>query len=120
MDRDERAYLSDVVQACTAIEDAVGEVDFETYSTSRLIRSSVEREFTIIGEALNALSKIAPATFARISHGKRIIAFRNRLTHAYPTIDNTVVWATALRDARELQAECVSLLGESQDEGGEV
>ena len=49
MPRDIRAYLSDIVDACRAIEAAVSGLDFAGYAASRLVRSSVEREFIIIG-----------------------------------------------------------------------
>jgi len=35
----------------------VAEINFDDYCSSRLIRSAVEREFTIIGEALKQLSQ---------------------------------------------------------------
>ena len=74
------------------------------------MRSAVEREFIIIGEALVALSRRSPAEFAAIGHARRIIDFRNQLTHEYPTIDDTIVWAIADRDVPVLQRECQMLL----------
>jgi uncharacterized protein with HEPN domain len=53
MKRDPRAFLSDVIEAGQAIQQAVAGINLDDYRNSRLIRSSVEREFTIIGEALN-------------------------------------------------------------------
>ena len=52
MTRDPRAYLADVIEAGIAIQDAVATISFDDYCSSRLIRSAVEREFMIIGEAL--------------------------------------------------------------------
>ena len=59
MPRDARAYLSDVIEACEAIASAVDGMTFEDYSKTRLVRSAVEREFTIVGEALQALKSIS-------------------------------------------------------------
>jgi uncharacterized protein with HEPN domain len=53
MKRDPRAFLSDVIEAGHAIQQAVDDINLDDYCNSRLIRSSVEREFTIIGEALS-------------------------------------------------------------------
>jgi uncharacterized protein with HEPN domain len=39
-----------------------------------------------------------------------IVDFRNQLTHEYPTIDDTIVWAIADRDVPVLQRECQVLL----------
>ncbi len=49
MKRDPRAFLSDVIEAGHAIQTAVDGISLDDDSKSRLIRSSVEREFTIIG-----------------------------------------------------------------------
>ena len=82
------------------------------------MRSAVEREFIIIGEALVALSRRAPRLFGSIAHARRIIDFRNQLTHEYPTIDDTIVWAIADRDVPILCAECQALL-DCVDGGGD-
>lgn len=111
MPRDPRAYLEDIVGACQAISAATHGMDLPAYLASRLVRSAVEREFIIIGEALAALSRRSPAEFAAIGHARRIIDFRNQLTHEYPTIDDAIVWAIADRDVPVLERECRELLG---------
>lgn len=110
MPRDPRAYLEDIVEACQAISAATQGLDLPAYLANRLVRSAVEREFIIIGEALVALSRRAPSAFAAIGHARRIIDFRNQLTHEYPTIDDTIVWAIADRDVPVLRRECQVLL----------
>ena len=110
MPRDERAYLADVIKSCTAIEAAVTGLDVASYSASRLVRSSVEREFIIIGEAIAALSRVAPAMFGAIVHARRIIDFRNQLTHQYPTVDDALVWAIVEKDVPLLKDTCLRLL----------
>jgi uncharacterized protein with HEPN domain len=69
MKRDPRAFLSDVIEAGHAIQQAVAGINLDDYRNSRLIRSSVEREFIIIGEALNNLSRVEPEWFSRIERG---------------------------------------------------
>ena len=58
MQRDERAYLNDIVEACAAIESALSGLDLAAYRADRLVRSAVEREFIIVGEAVAALSRL--------------------------------------------------------------
>ncbi len=106
MPRDARAYLSDVIEACEAIKAAVEGRTLEEYSTTPLVRSAVEREFTIIGEALLALSHSSEEIFSLISQARRIIDFRNQPTHQYPTVDDSIVWAIVERDVEVLRREC--------------
>jgi uncharacterized protein with HEPN domain len=117
MQRDERAYLNDIVEACVAIEAALSGVDLGAYRADRLIRSAVEREFIIIGEAVAALSRLSPETFVRITHARRIVDFRNQLTHEYPTVDDAVVWLIAAHDVPVLNGECADLLGKAGEAG---
>jgi uncharacterized protein with HEPN domain len=117
MQRDERAYLNDIVEACTAIQTAVTGLDLAAYRADRLVRSSVEREFITVGEAVAALSRVSPQVFAQITRARRIVDFRNQLTHEYPSVDDAVVWLIAEHDIPVLQAECAALLASGRGEG---
>lgn len=88
MRRNPRAFLFDIVEAADAILEAVTGLTLEQYRGSRLIRSSVEREFIIIGEALSSLSRLNNELFSQIQHAAQIISFRNKLTHEYTSIDH--------------------------------
>ena len=110
MPRDARAYLADAIEACDAIVAAVEELDFQTYQGTRLVRSSVEREFILIGEALLVLSRVSEDIFASITQSRRIVDFRNQLTHQYPTVDDAIVWAIIEHDVPVLRRECTGIL----------
>jgi len=110
MPRDPRAYLADIMAACGAIQEATAPLNLELYQKNRLVRSSVEREFITIGEALSALSRADAELFSRITHARRIVDFRNQLTHAYPSIDDALVWAIVSRDVEPLRSACEALL----------
>ncbi len=111
MPRDARAFLSDILDSCDAISVAVQGLDLAAYEGNRLVRSSVEREFIIIGEAVSALARLAPDMFDSITRARRIVDFRNQLTHEYPTVDDALVWAIAERDVPVLRRECTTLIG---------
>jgi len=66
MRRDPRAFLLDVMDAADAIMEAIDGISLDDYGSSRLIRSAVEREFIIIGEALTNLSRLDQALFSQI------------------------------------------------------
>ena len=115
MPHDERAYLADIIDSCDAITIAVSGLKLEDYETNRLVRSSVEREFIIIGEAMAALYRVAPSTFDSITRARRIVDFRNQLTHEYPTVDNALVWAIIEHDVPLLREESTTLMGLKTD-----
>ncbi len=110
MPRDERAYLADIIESCEAIAVAVSGIELEDYEANRLVRSSVEREFIIIGEAMAVLFRVAPSTFDSITRARRIVDFRNQLTHEYPTVDNSLVWAIIEHDVPLLRKESMTLM----------
>lgn len=112
MQREPRAYLADILESCEAISTALSGMQIDDYLSSRLVRSSVEREFTIIGEAVLALSHKAPAIFESITNARRIVDFRNRLTHEYPSVDDELVWALAKIDLQVLNRECAALVSQ--------
>jgi len=91
MQREPRAYLTDILECCEAISTALSGMQIEDYLSNRLVRSSVEREFTIIGEAVLALSYKAPDILESITNARRIVDFRNRLTHEDPSVDAGLV-----------------------------
>ncbi len=85
-------YLFDVRQACRRLVEFTRGKSIEDYRGDALLRSGVERQFEIAGEALARLRKVAPDVVARITDHARIIAFRNVLIHGYAEVDDDVVW----------------------------
>jgi uncharacterized protein with HEPN domain len=77
--------------------------------------SAVERQFEIIGESLNRLSRIDPPTAANVPDLPRIVAFRNVLVHGYATIDDALVWEVATTPMDSLIATLNRLLIEGPD-----
>ena len=65
---------------------------FADYQADEFLRSAVERQLEIIGEALNQLRRIDTLTAAAIPELSRIVGFRNVLVHGYATVDNRIVW----------------------------
>ena len=101
-------YLSDILMAIALIEEFTSGIsDFNVYDKDRKTQSAVERQLAIIGEALNQFKKLEPAVEIQID--KQIIAFRNRLVHAYDSLDNTIVWAIMNKHLKPLKLEIENL-----------
>jgi uncharacterized protein with HEPN domain len=86
-----RKLVYDVSQAAALIVRFVVGKQFDDYAGDPMLRSAVERQFEIIGEALNRLKETDPGLLARITDYQRIIAFRNVLAHGYDVISDEIV-----------------------------
>lgn len=105
--------LEDIRDAAAFIREVTTAETPAGYSTNRLWRQAVERNFEIIGEAMRRLEQRDPATARRITDYGRIIAFRNLPIHGYDLIDHALVWDTIQRQLRTLPAEVGALLAEA-------
>jgi len=83
-------YYSDIVQAAERILDFTKDISsFSQYQNDLKSKSAVERQLSIIGEAVAQLRKTDPSALQK---AQQIVSFRNRLIHAYGTIDDSIVW----------------------------
>ena len=112
MQPDARKYLFDIQQAAELIARFTADRGFDDYLADPMLRSAVERQFEIIGEAMTQLSKLDATLAARISEHRRIITFRNILIHGYAQVDNRLVWDVVETKLSVLRQEVDDLLNE--------
>jgi uncharacterized protein with HEPN domain len=115
MRRDPRSFLWDVRDAADAIARFSRGRSFDNYLADDMLRSAVERQFEIIGEALSQLAKADAALAARIPDSRRIIGFRHVLIHGYNRIDDAAVWSAIKIDLPPLRTQAAALLAELGD-----
>ena len=111
-----RKYLYDIQRAADLLADFKSDKTFADYEGDALLRSAVERQFEIIGEAMTHLARTDESATARISHHERIIAFRNILIHGYADVDDRLVWDVLEQNLPTLTNEVEALLTEAQDD----
>lgn len=87
-----KKYFFDIAEASDLIIQFTAGKTPADYQNDPLLRSGVERQFEIIGEALNQAIRHDPSVATLISTSSRIISFRNRLIHGYSTVADNVVW----------------------------
>jgi uncharacterized protein with HEPN domain len=112
MDRDPRAYLWDAKDSADAIAEFVSGRSLDDYLGDRMLRSAVERQFEIVGEALRQLEKTAPSLARKIPELPHAVAFRNILIHGYTAVDDRTVWRTIEEDLPGLRRRLTALLDE--------
>lgn len=108
--RDVDSFLYDVLGAIESIQKFTHEKTFDHYLTDDLLRSAVERQLTIIGEAIAKLNKADASLAHELLDSPQIIAFRNRIIHNYGQIDHAIVWGVISAKIPLLSARVRDLL----------
>lgn len=94
--------LQDLLDAGRAIERFVDGRTIEDYDDDLMLRSAVERQFEIIGEACRRLTSLDATLSSRLPSMPRIIAFRNIIAHGYDVVDSLIVWQIIQDDLPQL------------------
>jgi uncharacterized protein with HEPN domain len=92
MNRIAEGRLLDALAAGRAIREFVGGRTLADYERNLMLRSAVERQFEILGEALNQASLADEAVSEAVPDLRKIVGLRNRLIHGYDVVDNQIVW----------------------------
>jgi len=111
--REIRKYLYDMKLACELLEQFTVGKTLADYKQDPMLRSAVERQFSIIGEALSQALRLDSGLAPRITSTADIIAFRNRLIHGYTDVSEGLVWNILQTDLPALRLEVEALLAES-------
>jgi uncharacterized protein with HEPN domain len=102
--------LYDMQQAAARILRFVSGKTFDDFVHDELLRSGVERQFEIIGEAMTRLVKHDAAVAQKITDYRKISGFRNALIHGYDSIDDVTSWGIVTIKLPILRAEVDELL----------
>lgn len=117
--REAKKLLTDIIDAIHSIDEHLeGQRNFEIYLASKTKRRAVERELEIIGEATGKLLKLHPDL--QLSYARLIVDLRNKVIHAYDTIDNVIVWKIVIKDIPVLLEEATTILNKKDIDLGKI
>lgn len=110
--RDEKKLLLDIIVCIESIDEHLdGKRNLEVYLKNKTKRRAVEREIEIIGEAMSKLLKINPNI--EISYSRIIVDLRNKVIHAYDSVDDIIIWKIIMKDLPVLLEESKKLINEN-------
>lgn len=98
MQHDPLVYIEDAINACELIINFTKGLTEGEYCTDLKTKAAVEREFEILGEALNRVKKIKLGLLDTIDNWKEIIGFRNVIAHGYDVVEDEIVWDSINRN----------------------
>lgn len=113
---DFRIYLDDVRRSGLLIQDFTQGKNFQDYTADAMLRSAVERQLQIIGEAIGQMLRVFPEMKPHVPDASAIISFRNVLVHAYSSVSHEVVWGIVQGSLPVLLTQVNRLLDSNSDE----
>lgn len=112
MDTKVLKLLTDILEAAIRIRRFTEGITYEEYRDNELLRSAVERQFMVIGEALVRLRRDAPEIYEQCHDAPSIVGFRNVLVHGYDVVDDQVLWSAVTVHLPALVETVRILMGE--------
>ncbi|MCO6452182.1 MAG: DUF86 domain-containing protein [Caldilineales bacterium] len=107
--RNWRERVRDILDAIAEIQDFLGTMDFDTFRQDLRTIRAVEMNFIVIGEAAAAIPEDIQEEYSHVPwHLMR--GMRNRIVHAYFSVDDAIVWTTTHDDLPALAIVLQELL----------
>lgn len=89
------AHLWDAAEAARLVHEFARHKTMAEFRSDLIIRSAVERQLEILGEALNRLRRDDADTGSRLPGLDKIVEMRNIIADEYGDIDYEIVWRAA-------------------------
>ena len=108
--------LDDLRRSCEFINEYTVNKTMDDYLTDHLMRHAVERNISIIGEAVSRLRRVDPGTAEQIPQSHQIIGIRNPLAHGYDEeIDNRIIRDAVQKSLPTLHLQVANLIPEFEE-----
>lgn len=118
MRREAGAHLWDAAEAAKLVHEfALGKTE-ASFNSDLIVRSAIERQLEILGEALKRLRRDDIDTAARVPGLDRIVGMRNVLAHEYGYIDYEILWRATTNEIPNLIPILNQLVDEARQAAG--
>ncbi|MDE6796153.1 MAG: DUF86 domain-containing protein [Muribaculaceae bacterium] len=109
-------YLQDILDAIIELESFFTDYPkrYDVFEKDRLRICAVERKTEIMGEAINRILKIDPKF--PIPNAKAIINTRNRIIHAYDSVETEFLWGLVIRHIPLLKEDIQTLINSTTEQ----
>ena len=110
-------HLEDIRLAIEELEEFFKDFPrrFDLFEKNNLLKRAVERQTEIMGEAMVRIRKHNPDFI--IPNSKDVIATRNRIIHAYDSVQPDFLWGLVIRHIPELKKDIERLIQEELEKG---
>lgn len=106
---DLRKYIWDAKEAASRALRFTAGKSLDDYLNDELLRSAVERQFLILGEALGRLRQLDANLASCVADLNQAVALRNQLAHGYADIDDAIVWGVVVGPLQQMLVELQAL-----------
>ena len=112
--REWQFYVEDMIGFCERVRDYTAGLDKADFVASPISYDATLRNLELIGEAATHVPETVRDAHPEIPW-REIVGTRNRLIHAYPGIDNDIVWDIVCNDVPALLPALRTLLDTTDD-----
>ncbi|MBI5212542.1 MAG: DUF86 domain-containing protein [Nitrospirae bacterium] len=111
MRKDNLVYVDDILSSIKKINKFCKGIGKEDFMKNELLMDGVVRNLEIIGEASSKLTASFRERYKEIEW-RKMIGMRNRIIHAYDTVDVEIVWDVIREDLPELKKKLRAIVSD--------
>ncbi len=109
MSEESNKLLFDILSSIDRIELYLTPIkSFAEYQKHLMAKDAVERQLSIMGESASKLLKLEIPVILSVSN--KLVSIRNRLVHAYDSIDDGIVWGIWKDYIKPLKIEVLEII----------